>query len=225
MSNSPVRYFTHIYNRGVDKRRIFMSDQHRERFLLTLRLSRLIHAPSPCILEDLLKTGKVLPEHLKYAEKVFGPPLVDIIAVCQMDNHFHLIVGEKHDDRLAMAKFMQRVGTAFTKYFNQTQERTGRLFEAQYHHVDIIHGEQLIYTVRYVHINPTGKKSSLWNEDNIASYPWSSLGAYLEPGSIPWINTQPVMEILGDKNKFWEFTKDGITLPNSSRLEKDLRLE
>lgn len=219
------KYFTHVYNRGVDKRPVFLSDRHRERFLLTLRLSRLSHAPPPSTLNVMLAHGDIQPNILINAEKAFGPPIIDLIGFCEMGNHFHLITGEESADRKALSKFMQRVGTAYTMYFNKIVKRTGRLFESKYHSADIESHGQLISVMRYVHVNPATKSARRWNVNSLPQYPWSSLPVYLEQEAWPWINTAPVMESFSDRNEFWKYTTEAIHQPLSSILKKGLRLE
>src|SRR3990167_6279716 len=158
--------FTHVYNRGVDKRLIFLTENHRRRFLLTLRLSRLKNAPSPSILDKFLNEGKIKPEQVEKAETEFGPPLIDILAFCLMNNHYHLLLGEENDESKAIVKFMQRVGTAYTMYFNKLEKRKGRLFESQYKSVHTEHDEQLLRTCRYIHLNPANSGFSRWDRES-----------------------------------------------------------
>jgi hypothetical protein len=119
---------------------------------------------------------------------------------------------------------MQRLGTAFTMYFNKVEKRKGRLFESQYKSVAVISDDQLSRTVRYVHVNPANSEFSKWNKQNLPKYQWSSLPSYLGRPE-PWINTKHVMSMFKDKDEFWEYTKSGIRLPTSELLTKKLRLE
>lgn len=221
---NPVRFFTHVYNRGVDKRTIFLNDSHRLRFITAVRLSRLSHSPSVAVLNNLINRGKITPKQINNAEKEFGPPILDIAALMLMGNHFHLVLGEFEDKKTAIAKFMQRLGTAFSMYFNKIEKRKGRLFESKYKSVPIVSDDQLIQTVRYVHVNPSNSEFSKWNEQNLPKYQWSSLPSYLDRPE-PWINTKHVMSMFKDKDEFWEFTKSGISLAKNELLAKKLRLE
>lgn len=219
-----IRFFSHVYNRGVDKRKIFLNDNHRHRFITTLRLSRLSKSPPLSILDRWLKEGKIKPEKIARAEEEFGPPLLDILAFVLMGNHFHLVLGESEERKSALSKFMQRVGTAFTMYFNKIEKRKGRLFESQYKSVAIVHDEQLLQTVRYIHVNPTNSEYAKWGEATLPEYRWSSLPYYLNK-SKPWLNTQLVISLLGKQNEFWNYTKQGIRQPMNNLLSKELRIE
>ena len=217
--------FTHVYNRGVDKRLIFLTENHRRRFLLTLRLSRLKNAPSPSILDKFLNEGKIKPEQVEKAETEFGPPLIDILAFCLMNNHYHLLLGEENDESKAIVKFMQRVGQAYTMYFNKLEKRKGRLFESQYKSVHIEHDEQLLRTCRYIHLNPANSGFSRWDRESLTEYPWSSLSSYPRDNGLVWINPAPVLSCFETKDEFWEYMREGFGINPSNLLDKDLRLE
>ena len=217
--------FTHVYNRGVDKRQIFLTQDHHRRFLLTLRLSRLKNAPPPSVLDRLIKEGKIKPNQIENAESEFGPPFIDILAFCLMWNHYHLLLGEENEDRTAIVKFMQRVGTAYTMYFNKLEKRKGRLFESQYKSVHIEHDEQLLQTERYIHVNPTNSGFTKLNFKSLPDYPWSSLTTYLRPNGLPWINTQPILSFFENKDEFMDHIMEGSGLDRTALLDKDLRLE
>jgi len=119
---------------------------------------------------------------------------------------------------------MQRLGTAFTMYFNKVEKRKGRLFESQYKSVAVVSDDQFVRTVRYVHVNPGNSEFSKWDEWNLPDYQWSSLSSYLEHPE-PWVNTKHIMSMFKDKDEFWKYTKSGIRLSKSELLSKKLRLE
>ncbi|MCX6712418.1 MAG: transposase [Candidatus Vogelbacteria bacterium] len=104
-----VGEFYHIYNRGTDKRIIFLDNNDRKRFYYLLFLC---NGKSPFEISEL---------DLK---RVFdfgrGKTLVDIGAVCLMDNHFHLLLREKKEN--GISEFMHKVSTAYTLYFNRNEQ-------------------------------------------------------------------------------------------------------
>ncbi|GEM_PF-5556426 len=57
-------------------------------------------------------------------------PIVNIIAFILMPNHFHLLVKEIEEG--GVAKFMQRVGTGMTMYYNAKYQESGTLFQGSY---------------------------------------------------------------------------------------------
>jgi len=56
--------------------------------------------------------------------------LVSIIAYCLLPNHFHLVLRQESED--GISKFMQKLGTSYTMYFNQKYKRSGSLFQGKF---------------------------------------------------------------------------------------------
>lgn len=80
-------------------------------------------------------------------------PYVSILAYCLMDNHFHLLLRENKEG--GISKFMQRVGTSMSAYFNAKHGETGTLFQGAYQARTITSDRQLQYLAAYIHIkNP-----------------------------------------------------------------------
>lgn len=113
--------YYHIYNRGTEKRKIFTGEKDYSRFLASLFLC---NSQKPA---DLKLQGSTLYELLQNDR---GETLVDICAYCLMPNHFHLLLYEKNEG--GISKFMQKLQTAYTMYFNKKNERSGALFQGTY---------------------------------------------------------------------------------------------
>jgi putative transposase len=137
----PGEYY-HVYNRGVDKRIIF-----EEKADLRLFLSYFKKLNTKEALGGLRK--------MKFS-KVRGSTsseggLVEIIAFCLNPNHFHLILSPLVDG--GVQKFMQRIGTGYTMYFNEKYKRSGSLFQGKYKIKHIKTNEYLLYLGAYVNLN------------------------------------------------------------------------
>ena len=107
----------HVYNRGVDKRITFSDKQD---FFQFLQMLDLFNNEESCGGVNQYK----YPKNLKQREQ--NKKLVEIIAYCLNQNHYHLLLRQIGED--GISRFMQKVGTGYTKYFNQKNERTGPLF-------------------------------------------------------------------------------------------------
>jgi putative transposase len=149
--------FYHIYNRGTEKRNIFMSRSDRDRFLALLYYANQ-DAPA-----DLKLQGSTL---LKNPLARTGTPLVEIAAYCLMPNHFHLLVREAEDG--GISKFMQKVTTGYTMYFNKKNERNGSLFQGRFKATHVANDRYLQYLVSYIHLNPVKLIEPKWKESGIA---------------------------------------------------------
>ena len=156
--------FYHLYNRGTEKRDIFSDRADYDRFLSLLYLFNTIDAvhidtiPKPRgstsrnFLESSLETDR-------------GEDLVDICAYCLMPNHFHLLVQEKKEG--GISRFMQKLMTGYTMYFNKRYEHSGGLFQGQFKASHVNEDRYLKYLISYIHLNPVKLIDPLWKENGI----------------------------------------------------------
>lgn len=173
--------FYHVYNRGVEKREIFLDEQDYRVFIDRLRK----------YLDPDYTTGPG-ERYGKYMRNE-----VELIAYCLMPNHFHLLV--RQVTPTAMEELMRRVMTAYSMYFNLKYARVGSLFQGRYKAVPVVTDEYLMHLSRYIHLNPC-KSSS--NAD-----PQSSLRFYLH-SSPAWVNPAPVLELFSNKADYAQFMND-----------------
>ncbi len=148
--------FYHLYNRGVEKRTVFRKRADYERFVALLYLA---NQNEPA---DLKYQGRSFSEITETRE---GAPLVDIVAYCLMPNHFHLLVRELEEG--GTSKFMQKLTTGYTMYFNKRYERSGALFEGTYKARHADEDRYLRYLISYIHLNPIKLFDRGWKESGI----------------------------------------------------------
>ncbi|MFA6407953.1 MAG: transposase [Candidatus Paceibacterota bacterium] len=171
--------YYHLYNRGVDKRTIFSSSSDYRRFMMLLYLANTAQE---------MRIGNVL-KATKY-EDVFnrdrGAPLVAIGAFCLMPNHFHLLVTPLVEG--GVSKYMLKLQTGYSMYFNTKNERSGSLFQGPFRSTHADTDRYLEYLFSYIHLNPAKLKEPEWQKkihpgNNLMSfvetYPYSSYSAYL----------------------------------------------
>ena len=200
--------FYHLYNRGVDKRVIFLDNFDRQRFVDALRLARLLGSPPLSWLKRQIKLGNMPPEDLKKLEEKYGPPLLDIISYCLMPNHFHLQVKELREE--GVSNFFRKLGTSYVMYFNIKHKRTGRLFESRYRSVSIETDEQLTHLSRYIHTNPVNSSKIEVSLKKLKTYFWTSLPDFLGTRKQPFCNPLEVMNFFKSPDDYWEFLKGGV---------------
>ena len=80
--------YYHIYNRGTDKRVIFVDASDRERFIKLLFVA---NGTNPFVFRDF-NIG------VPYVKIDRGEPILAIGAYCLMPNHFHILVRETHEN-------------------------------------------------------------------------------------------------------------------------------
>jgi putative transposase len=146
--------FYHIFNRGNDKRNIFLKFSDYERFI---KLLFVCNSSKPVVFKTI--QGGALDKIDR------GEVLVDIGAYCLMPNHFHLLIHEQKEDGISL--FMQKLSTAYSMYFNKRHNRTGKLFEGVFRAEYVDKDEYLEYLFAYIHLNPIKLIDPKWREDGI----------------------------------------------------------
>ncbi len=182
--------FYHIYNRGVDKRKIFLDKKDYHRFVYNLY--------------EFNDDGKVTNQkrrlscnELSYIRKKGKSReiLVEILCYCLMPNHFHLVLKQLKPN--GISKFMHKLGTGYTLYFNQKHKRSGRLFQNSFRGILIEDDKYFLHLSRYIHLNPIKLIFSKWEEKGVKSwkkaneflqrYKWSSYLDYTDMPNTPFI--------------------------------------
>jgi putative transposase len=162
-----VRKFTfenggiyHIFNRGVDKRNIFVDRNDINRFFKSMKEFNVVD-PIESIYVNTFRKNK--NDILKQKR------LVDFICYCLNLNHFHFILEQLVDN--GISKFMQRIG-GYSTYFNLKHGRSGALFQGKFKAI-YLSDDKLLNTSVYVNLNDrvhqlSGKAAKLskssWNE-------------------------------------------------------------
>ena len=134
--------FYHIYNRGVDKRDIFSDFFDLRRFFQSM-VEFNTTEPIGSIFENNFKKDKELGS--------LASKLVNFIAYCLNPNHFHFILEEVSEK--GVEKMMHRIGTGYTKYFNNRYKRNGSLFQGTFKARHINPNEYLLHSSVYVNLN------------------------------------------------------------------------
>lgn len=174
--------YYHVYNRGIDKRVIFLDEQDYTVFL------------------GLLKkylTGINTDKTNRHAFMSFEGK-IELLSYCLMPNHFHLFFYQTDKD--ALTQLMRRIGTGYVMYFNNRYSRSGRLFQGIYKASCVDKDNYLHHVSRYIHLNP----------DNYQSYPYSSLDYYLGNKKSEWVKPDRILELFDSKEEYMNFIADYI---------------
>lgn len=175
--------FYHLYNRGVEKRRIFLDDQDYRVFLFAIK---------KCLLpkEKWDEDASFRPRtHLgELADEI------DLLAHCLMPNHFHLLVKQKTKD--GITKLMSKISTSYSMYFNKRNNRVGSLFQGVYKAVMVQSDEQLLHLSRYIHLNPVEKGKVAVGQ--LSKFPYSSYSVYLGQRKVDWVKPGEILSFFSD---------------------------
>ena len=169
----------HCFSRGVEKRITFEAPRDYERFIQLLYLCN--------SLEPVRRDNFKQKSNSEMYETKRATSLVAIGAYCCMPNHFHLLLQEKAEG--GISKFMHKVGTAYTMYFNIKNERIGGLFVKPFRSKHVSENLYFAQVAQYIHLNPIELFQPGWKsgavvdltrtEQQLREYSYSSLPDYI----------------------------------------------
>ena len=155
--------YYHVYNRGVDKRKIFLSRNYYIRFIRTIR--NILNTGSATV-----RAGKI--QSLALTKTPHIPP-VTFLVYALMPNHYHFLL--RQDEDMGITTFMHKLDTSYTKFFDLNHKRSGHLFEYAFKAKQIESEEELVHVCRYIDLNATIARISKTPE----KYEWSSYKDYI----------------------------------------------
>lgn len=150
--------YYHVYNRGVDNRNVFVSQEDYDRFEAYLYL--LNDTENPRAANFFL--GKRNESIFKSAR---ADQFVGIGAYSMLPTHFHMVLTPLIDGGLS--RFMQKLTTAYTMYFNDKYQRSGSLFEGTYKARVSTSDNHLKYLLALTHLAPAQLFNKHWYEASI----------------------------------------------------------
>lgn len=180
--------YYHIYNRGVDKRTIFVDAQDYVVFLSYIQTYLL--PKDTKALFALLENSQAREKEKDKARKLlrlnnFAGELT-VQAYCLMPNHFHLLV--KQREERTIDRFMNSLCVRYAMYFNRKYKRVGVLYQDTYKAVRVTTEEQLLHLTRYIHRNPASQ------EDLLQDYRHSSYPDYLGLRRTSWVMKGTILD-------------------------------
>lgn len=206
--------YYHIYNRGTDKRVIFIDEEDRQRFS---DLMYLCNSEKSIVFRDIPIGEAYVFER--------GDTLVDIGVYCLMQNHFHILVRERVGNGTSL--FMQKLLTAYSMYFNTKYKRSGGLYEGPFRATHANTDEYLKYLFAYIHLNPVKIIDPEWKENGIADreaakeyltkYTYSSYPEYVGISRKEWkiLNRVAFPEYFADSQDFQGFVDEWLSFKTS----------
>lgn len=125
---------------------------------------------------------------------------VRLYAFCLMGNHIHLVL---ETPRANLGRFMHRLQTAYTVYFNLRHRRHGHLLQGRYGASLVEKDAYLLRLSRYVHLNPvftTEARRHAVREriTMLRQYPWSSYRRYIgRDRRSTFVDCGPILAMVG----------------------------
>lgn len=213
----------HIYNRGVERRNVFLDEKDYLRFVLNLYE---FNDTAPALNAGYHLNASSIEVRLQYPRK---EQLVDIFAFCLMSNHYHIMLKGRIENGTTM--FMRKMGTGYTNYFNTKYQRVGPLFQGKFKSILLEREAHFIHLPHYIHLNPLDVRAPEWRDGRVkdprhalaslAAYRWSSLPDYLNIPNFPTVtNREFLTECIGGPEDFRSAMEDWIRLPNFDFVQR-----
>lgn len=222
-----VGSYVHIVKRGARSMDIIRDENDKWRFLRLLRYLNDDNVPRNWereVTNEHIQRGFERPA--TWSER---KPYISVIAFCLMDNHFHLLVQERV--RGGVSKFMQRLCTSMSLYFNTKYKERGTLFQGAYKARTIEDDRHMQYLAAYIQVkNPFERyPGGIWHAsrkfDDAYAWatrdPFSSLADYIGVRHSPLIDIEAVKDIFMDPHVFEDFARDVI----EGRVERGRDIE
>ncbi len=202
----------HIFNRGVDKRKTFLNNEDYFRFIHDLFEFNDKEIVSNVFYYFNKQTKEMDFQYIKEKRKP-RKLIVEILIFTLMPNHFHLLLKQKKEN--GIVKFMQKLGTGYTNYFNKKYKRSGSLFQGRFKAVLVSDEAHLINLPFYIHTNPLelnyGSSTPIDGLNVLENYKWSSFPDYVGKKNFPSVTSREfLLEFFGGKKEYKKATKEWL---------------
>ena len=160
--------FYHIYNRGNSKQVIFHDNDDMSRFQdLLFVLNKPERVDTRFNKGNRLVVHKQNSNHEGHEGKTYvtEDKLVAIGSYCIMQNHFHILLTPLVDG--GVSKFMQKLTTGYSMYYNKKYSHSGGLFEGKFKAKHIADDRYLKYLFAYINLNPVKLIDPMWKEHGL----------------------------------------------------------
>jgi len=203
--------YYHIYNRGVDKRKIFLSDKDYFRFLTSMKEFNQVDPIFSLYWHNQQK--RKLDVGVGHLQK-----LVEIICYCLNPNHIHLILKQVTEN--GISEFMKRLGGGYTNYFNHRYKRSGVLFQGKFKSVHIKTNAHLLYLSAYVNRN-----YFIHGYGDDSDWIYSSFSDYTRKRNKGICDTGVILDQFKDKNEYREFMEENALYMKEKKEDEKYLLE
>jgi len=206
--------FYHIYNRGVDKREVFLDERDYLRFLRSMREfnNNSTHEQRVYIKNKRKELSSEASELSSYIEKL--PKFVEIICYCLNPNHYHFLLRQLMDGGIRM--FMHKLSTGYTNYFNLKYSRSGSLFENRYKAIHVKSDSYLLWLSGYINGNAEIHKIA-----KAENWVWGSYLDYIGKRGGTLCNKKVILSQFGNVGEYRDLVN--IIIKESSQGKEELK--
>ncbi len=184
--------YYHVYNRGVDKRKIFLDVRDIKRFFQSMKEFNTIDPIGSIYVNSFRK------------QKITGAKkdnLINFICYCLNQNHFHFILQQVNDK--GIERFMHKLGSGYSTYFNKKYKRSGVLFQGAYKAKHIDSDAYLLHASAYVNLNHRIKgKQNLLSQSSWDEYVMANQGNFC--------NKDVILNQFSSISRYREFAENAL---------------
>lgn len=164
--------YYHIFNRGTEKRKIFLDKEDYLRFCVSMDLLRYDRTDLMDRWRDYCKSKpNANLDEFRRSNLRNEKMLVKFVAYCLNPNHYHFEL-EQIEEK-GVEKYMQKLGTSYTMYFNKKYDRSGVLFQGKFK-ASLIKSNAFLYISVYINCN-----SEVHGIAKAENYHWCSFPEYI----------------------------------------------
>ena len=176
----------HIYNRGIDKKPIFLSDKHYKSFLWKYQklVSPYVDTYAYCLLGN----------HFHLLIRIKNEQEIDkIIAKKELK-------ARREPVGLFISRQLSHLFNSHAQSFNRATDRTGGLFDSPFRRKIVDSTGYLTHLIKYIHLNPV--KHEIYG--NFEFYPHSSYKEYKRYRP-RFIDKKEIIDLFGSFDLFEQF--------------------
>ena len=166
--------FYHIFDRGVDKRKIFLDKRDYIRFMHDLYEFNDINPAKQFFRfkKEEENVGNRVSNIVSNIESNIvlsagrrREVLVKIHAFVLMPNHYHLLVEQIKEGGITL--FIRKLHVGYTKAFNSRYKRVGHLLQGPFKSIHIEDDIHLGFLICYLHSNPLDLWKANWKKNKL----------------------------------------------------------
>lgn len=208
--------FYHIYNRGNNKRAIFLGPRDLFRFFQSMAEFN-VKGPIGSIYANSFKKDSLSSSTTKSKKTA---KLVDFVCYCLNHNHYHFMVKQLVDG--GVTELMHKLGAGYTRYFNEKHKLNGGLFQGRYKAIHVDSNEYLLHLSVYINLNNKIHKLS----SSTTKLSKSSWDEYVRPaGSNNFCEKGAVLSQFKNVDEYKKFAHEALeTIKDKKDMEKSLEL-
>lgn len=200
-------YYYHVYNRGVNKEKVFWDDQDYQVFtdILAYYLTFPIGKPLSVIkgIENRIAKNNKVRNLLEQPNIISTSKLC---AYCLMPNHFHLILKQDTESTKenCISNLMRRTTIAYAMYAKEKYNRSGTLFQGKFKNVLVDSDAQLQQLSKYIHRNP----AEILGSEPLQNYKYSSYPYFIGIEPPPdWLKINEILAFFSKTNAYQNYKK------------------